>query len=1021
MTSQQYQRMLSDNPRDDRPLRFGALSLLPMKKGDHLFLVDGSGFIFRAFHAIPALNRKSDGLPVNAVSGFCNMLWKLLKDARNTDVGVTPTHFAVIFDYSSKTFRNELYDLYKANRSAPPEDLVPQFGLIRQATRAFNLPCIETEGFEADDIIATYARQAEAIGADVTIISSDKDLMQLVSANVHMYDAMKDKQIGVPDVIEKWGVAPEKMIDLQAMTGDSTDNIPGIPGIGPKTAAQLLGEYGDLDTLLERAGEIKQQKRRENIVANAELARLSRQLVALRTDVPLELPLDALTLEPQDGPKLIAFLKAMEFTTLTRRVAETTGADATAIDAAHVPVERGAQAHGPDLDAATDAVTSLDENAVGNIDAIASQMEGTVPATLASSREASFSTAKINITAYQTIRTVEELDRWIALARETGVVAFDTETTSLDPMQAELVGFSLALANNATDASGLDIRAAYVPLSHKTGSGGDLFSDGIKLAPDQIPFDDAIARLKDLLEDPAVLKVAQNLKYDYLLVKRLGIVMQSFDDTMLMSYVLEAGKGLHGMDALSERWLGHTPISYKEVAGSGKAGVTFDFVDIDKATTYAAEDADVTLRLWMVLKPRLVADKMTAVYERLERPLLPVLARMEERGITVDRQILSRLSGELAQKAAAFEDEIYELAGEKFNIGSPKQLGDILFGRMGLPGGSKTKTGQWSTSAQVLEDLAAEGAELPRKIVDWRQLTKLKSTYTDALPGYVHPQTKRVHTSYSLASTTTGRLSSSEPNLQNIPVRTAEGRKIRTAFVSTPGNKLLSADYSQIELRVLAHVADIPQLRNAFENDIDIHAMTASEMFGVPVEGMPSDVRRRAKAINFGIIYGISAFGLANQLAIGRSEAGDYIKKYFERFPGIRDYMESTKAFARDKGYVETIFGRRIHYPEIKSSNPSVRAFNERAAINAPIQGSAADVIRRAMIRIEPALEQSGLAARMLLQVHDELIFEVEEAEIEKVLPIVVNIMEKAALPAIDMKVPLKVDARAASNWDEAH
>lgn len=999
--------------------------MLPMKKGDHLFLVDGSGFIFRAFHAIPALNRKSDGLPVNAVSGFCNMLWKLLKDARNTDVGVTPTHFAVIFDYSSKTFRNELYDLYKANRSAPPEDLVPQFGLIRHATRAFNLPCIETEGFEADDIIATYARQAEAIGADVTIISSDKDLMQLVTANVHMYDAMKDKQISVPDVIEKWGVAPEKMIDLQAMTGDSTDNIPGIPGIGPKTAAQLLNEYGDLDTLLSRAGEIKQQKRRENIIANAELARLSRQLVALRTDVPLEMPLDALTLEPQDGPKLIAFLKAMEFTTLTRRVAETTGADAAAIDAAHVPVERGAQAHGPDLEAAEDLASGktmvLDESAVENVSAIASKLEGTTPAGLASSREAIFSAAKIDVSAYQTIRTIEELDRWIAMARAAGLVAFDTETTSLDPMQAELVGFSLAIANNGKDASGQEIIAAYVPIAHKTGSGGDLFSDGIKLAPGQIPAREAIERLKALLEDPAVLKVAQNLKYDYLLVKRLGIVMQSFDDTMLMSYVLEAGKGLHGMDALSERWLGHTPIAYKDVAGSGKSGVTFDFVDIDKATAYAAEDADVTLRLWMVLKPRLAADCLVSVYERLERPLLPVLARMEERGITVDRQILSRLSGELAQKAAAFEEDIYKLAGETFNIGSPKQLGDILFGKMGLPGGSKTKTGQWSTSAQVLEDLAAEGVELPRKIVDWRQLTKLKSTYTDALPGYVHAETKRVHTSYSLASTTTGRLSSSEPNLQNIPVRTAEGRKIRTAFVSTPGNKLLSADYSQIELRVLAHVADIPQLRNAFENGIDIHAMTASEMFGVPVEGMPSEVRRRAKAINFGIIYGISSFGLANQLSIGRSEAGEYIKKYFERFPGIRDYMENTKAIARDKGYVETIFGRRINYPEIKSSNPSVRAFNERAAINAPIQGSAADVIRRAMIRIEPALEKANLSARMLLQVHDELIFEVEEAQIEDTLSLVVSIMENAAMPAIDMRVPLKVDARAASNWDEAH
>jgi DNA polymerase-1 len=997
---------------------------IAMKKGDHLFLVDGSGFIFRAFHAIPPLNRKSDGLPVNAVSGFCNMLWKLLKDARNTDVGVTPTHFAVIFDYSSKTFRNELYDLYKANRNAPPEDLVPQFGLIREATRAFNLPCIETEGFEADDIIATYARQAEAIGADVTIISTDKDLMQLVTANVHMYDAMKDKQIGVPDVVEKWGVAPEKMIDLQAMTGDSTDNVPGIPGIGPKTAAQLLEEYGDLDTLLARAGEIKQQKRRENIIANAELARLSRQLVALRTDVPLEQSLEELVLEPQNGPMLIAFLKAMEFTTLTRRVAEATDSDASVIEPANVPVQWGVDAHGPDLDASP-ASAAADETTVASASPVSPSRkvtgEGSAPTGLATARQTVFAAAKIDTAAYTKIRDIAELDRWVAAARETGVVAFDTETTSLDPMQAELVGFSLAIADNGKDASGTDIRAAYVPLTHKTGSGGDLFSDGIKLAEGQVPFAQALERLKNLLEDTAVLKIAQNLKYDYLLMKRHGVVMQSFDDTMLISYVLDAGKTTHGMDTLSERWLGHKCIAYKDVAGSGKSSVTFDFVDIDKATAYAAEDADVTLRLWMVLKPRLAAERLTSVYERLERPLVPVLAHMEERGITVDRQILSRLSGELAQKAAAFEEEVYQLAGERFNIGSPKQLGDILFGRMGLPGGSKTKTGQWSTSAQVLEDLAAEGAELPRKIVDWRQLTKLKSTYTDALPGYVHPETKRVHTSYALASTTTGRLSSSEPNLQNIPVRTAEGRKIRTAFISTPGHKLLSADYSQIELRVLAHVADIPQLRNAFENNIDIHAMTASEMFGVPVEGMPSEVRRRAKAINFGIIYGISAFGLANQLSIARSEAGEYIKKYFERFPGIRDYMEATKAFARENGYVETIFGRRAHYPEIRSSNPSVKAFNERAAINAPIQGSAADIIRRAMVRIEPVLAAEKLSARMLLQVHDELIFEVEEGEIEKTLPIVVSVMENAAMPAISMRVPLKVDARAADNWDEAH
>jgi DNA polymerase-1 len=847
--------------------------------------------------------------------------------------------------------------------------------------------------------------------------------MQLLTANVHMYDAMKDKQIGIPDVIEKWGVAPEKMIDLQAMTGDSTDNVPGIPGIGPKTAAQLLEEFGDLETLLARAGEIKQVKRRENIIANAELARVSRQLVELRTDVPIDMKLEDLVLEPQDGPKLIGFLKAMEFTTLTRRVAEVCNCDAGAIEPAAVPVEWGDAARGPDLDAGdvpASSGTPTSALSAASSSAPAASPDGKTPADLAASRANAFVGKPIDRSAYVTIRDIETLELWIAAARETGLVAFDTETTSLDPMQAELVGVSLAIQDNVLSPGSTDIRAAYIPLTHKTGV-GDLLGGGH--AEGQIPMKDALAALKGLLEDPSVLKVAQNLKYDYLVMKRHGVTLQSFDDTMLMSYVLDAGKGNHGMDALSEKWLGHTPIPYKDVAGSGKSSVTFDLVDIDRATAYAAEDADVTLRLWLVLKPRLAAEGLTRIYERLERPLVPVLAHMEERGITVDRQILSRLSGELAQKAAATEDEVYELAGERFNIGSPKQLGDILFGRMGLPGGSKTKTGQWSTSAQVLEDLAAEGAPLPRKIVDWRQLTKLKSTYTDALPGYIHPQTKRVHTGYSLASTTTGRLSSSEPNLQNIPVRTAEGRKIRTAFISTPGHKLLSADYSQIELRVLAHVAEIPQLRQAFADGIDIHAMTASEMFGVPVEGMPSEVRRRAKAINFGIIYGISAFGLANQLSIERSEAGDYIKKYFERFPGIKDYMESTKAFAREHGYVETIFGRRAHYPEIKSSNPSMRAFNERAAINAPIQGSAADVIRRAMIQIEPALVAAGLSerCRMLLQVHDELIFEVEDEAVDAAMPVIVDIMENAAMPAVSMRVPLKVDARAAHNWDEAH
>ncbi|MFA6157940.1 DNA polymerase I, partial [Mesorhizobium sp.] len=617
---------------------------------------------------------------------------------------------------------------------------------------------------------------------------------------------------------------------------------------------------------------------------------------------------------------------------------------------------------------------------------------------------------KIDTSAYATIRDVPTLKAWIAEAREAGVVAFEAESTSSDPMRAELIGFAMAIKPG---------RAAYVPFTHRSGS-GDLLGGGE--VENQIPIREALALLKPLLEDRSVLKIAQELKSSLVVMSRYGIDVAAFDDTMLISYVLDAGTaGGHGLAALSEKWLGHTPTTLKELAGSGKSFVGFEQVEIDKATAYAAGHADVALRLWLVLKPRLAAKGLVSVYERLERPLVPVLARMEQRGISVDRQILSRLSGELAQGAARLEEEIYQLIGERINIGSPKQLGDILFGRMGLPGGSKTKTGQWSTSAQLLEDLAAEGHELPRKIVDWRQLTKLKSTYTDALPGFIHPDTKRVHTSFALAATTTGRLSSSDPNLQNIPVRTAEGRKIRTAFITDKSHRLVSADYSQIELRVLAHVAEIPQLRQAFADGADIHAITASEMFNVPVEGMPSEVRRRAKAINFGIIYGISAFGLANQLSIPREEAGNYIKKYFERFPGIRDYIEETKAYAREHGFVETIFGRRIHYPDIRSSNPSLRAFNERASINARLQGTAADIIRRAMIRMDDALEEAKLSARMLLQVHDELIFETVEAEVEATIPVVRHVMENAAMPAVSMSVPLHVDARAANNWDEAH
>lgn len=983
-----------------------------MQKNDHLFLVDGSSYIFRAYHALPPLTRKKDGLPVGAVAGFCNMLWKLLCDARDTAVGVVPTHFAVIFDYSSETFRKTIYPEYKANRPAPPEDLIPQFSLIRQATRAFNVPCIEKEGYEADDIIATYASLASQTGANTTIISSDKDLMQLVSDKVAMYDGMKDRPIGIAEVIEKWGVPPEKMIDLQSLTGDSTDNVPGIPGIGPKTAAQLINEFGDLDTLLAHVQEIKQQKRRENIIAFADQTRLARQLVTLKTDVPLDVGLDDLVLEPTNGPQLIGFLKAMEFNSLTRRVAAATNCDAAAIDPIDLDVEWGKEAHGPDLDSGSDAgEVAGGIKTTTDVQSGKSPMEddGNTPRKLAEKRKKEASSQLFDTNAYETITDETELKHWLDQALGQGFFAFDTETTSLDPMQAELVGFSLGIAPG---------KAAYVPLNHRDGN-NDLLGNG--RVSGQIETGKALALLKPVLENPAILKIAQNMKYDWLVMRQYDITIQSFDDTMLLSYVLDAGTLTHGMDALSERWLGHKPITFKEVAGSGKNSTGFAAVDLQRATAYAAEDADVTLRLWNVLKPQIVAQGIARVYERLERPLVEVLARMEERGVLVDRQLLSRLSGELAQSAASLEDEIYTLAGEKFNIGSPKQLGEILFGKMGLPGGSKTKTGQWSTSAQVLEDLAAAGHELPRKIVDWRQLTKLKSTYTDALPNYILPNTGRVHTNYSMAATSTGRLASSDPNLQNIPVRTAEGRKIRAAFIAGPGNLLLSADYSQIELRVLAHVADIKALKQAFADGLDIHAMTASEMFGVPIEGMPPEVRRRAKAINFGIIYGISAFGLANQLGISREEAGQYIRTYFERFPGIKDYMERTKAFAHEHGYVETIFGRRAHYPDINAKNAQVRAFNERAAINAPIQGAAADIIRRAMIKMDDVLAQADLSAKMLLQVHDELIFELPENEVEKTTTIVKQVMENATMPALSLSVPLKVDARAAKNWDEAH
>jgi DNA polymerase I len=982
----------------------------PLKKGDHLFLVDGSGYIFRAYHALPPLTRKSDGLQVNAVLGFCNMLWKLLAEMKADD---KPTHLAVVFDKSEKTFRTEFYPEYKAHRPDAPEDLIPQFPLIRAAVHAFEIPCLEQAGFEADDLIATYARLACEAKATTTIVSSDKDLMQLVGNGVTMYDTMKDRRIGRDEVIEKFGVGPEKVIEVQALIGDSSDNVPGVPGIGVKTAAQLIGEYGDLETLLKRASEIKQDKRRQTLIDNAELARLSKRLVTLDQNVPLDVPVDELAVHEPDYKHLIAFLKAMEFNTITRRVAEKADIDAAQIEAdaklasgGPSPATSSSSSSPPAGDlfaptAGTDAKPSGKGETNGAL----------TPISLAAARANAARNTKIDRSKYECVRTLPRLNDWIKRAHESGVVAVDTETTSLDPMQAQLCGFSLAVAPN---------EACYVPIGHQKEGGGDgLFAAG--LAPDQITEADALAALKPLLEDKSILKVAQNMKYDWLVFAQRGIEIAGFDDTMLLSYVLDAGKGSHGMDDLAQRWLNHDTIHFHHVAGSGKAQVTFDCVSIDKATEYAAEDADVTLRLWNALKPRLAAEHVATVYETLERAMPEVLARMERRGISIDRQVLSRLSGEFAQKQGALEDEIKTLAGEPLNPGSPKQLGDILFGKMGLPGGSKTKTGQWSTGARELEELAEQGHQLPRKILDWRQVSKLRSTYTEALPNYVNPDTHRVHTSYSLAATSTGRLSSSEPNLQNIPVRTEDGRKIRRAFVAAPGMKLVSADYSQIELRLLSEVAEVPALRKAFQDGVDIHAMTASEMFGVPVKDMPSEVRRRAKAINFGIIYGISAFGLAAQLGIEREEAGAYIKKYFERFPGIRAYMDETREFCRTNGYVLTLFGRKCHYPDIKASNASIRSFNERAAINARLQGSAADIIRRAMIRIEPELKAAKLKAQMLLQVHDELIFEVPDGEVAKTIPIVKSVMQEAPHPAVSLHVPLQVDARAADNWDEAH
>jgi len=953
--------------------------------GDHLYLVDGSGFIFRAYHALPPLSRKSDGLPTGAVAGFSNMLWKLLQDMK---AGDRPTHLAVIFDAGRSSFRNAIYGEYKANRTDPPDDLVPQFPLTREATRAFGVPCVEKQGFEADDLIATYSRLAREAGAKVTIASSDKDLMQLVrDGEIEMFDPMKNKRFGSAEVIERFGVPPEKVVYVQALAGDSIDNVPGVPGIGVKTAAELIGTYGDLETLLARAGEIKQPKRREALIANAENARVSERLVKLDDAVAVEEQISEFGVREPDPKELIPFLKAMEFSALLKRASVKLGIE----DVEVVTGEEVAQIRTIPPERTAPTVGPLSE--AGCPGAVMDRAEVLRP---------------IDYGRYQTVTDVAALDRVVAMAQETGSIAISIQTDIADPMRARIVGIALAPGPGV---------ACYVPLSR--GSDGGLDFSGP--APGMLAEDQALSVLAPLLEDDAILKIGHDLKFAAVVLLQRGVRLKPGDDPMLMSYVLDAGINGHDLAELSELHLKHKAIALADLIGKGRDRVTLDKVPLPEATRYAAEQADIALRLALVLKPRLVAERRLTVYETLERPLIPVLAAMERAGTMIAPAFLLKLSNDFASAMARLEAESHKLAGEPFNLGSPKQLGDILFGKFSLPGGRRTKTGAWSTDADILEELAALGHDLPARVLEWRQVSKLKSTYTDALPTYIHPVTGRVHTSYALAATTTGRLSSNEPNLQNIPIRTEEGRRIRRAFIAPEGRCLVSADYSQIELRLLAHAADVPALSQAFADGLDIHAMTASEMFNVPIKGMAPEIRRRAKAINFGIIYGISAFGLANQLGIPRGEADSYIKKYFERFPGIRDYMESTKAFAREHGYVETIFGRRIHIRDVRAQNAALRAFGERQAINAPLQGSAADIIRRAMIRLPPALAEHDLDAQLLLQVHDELVIEVKDDHAAKVCEVARAVMERAILPAVQLKVPLVVEARAGKNWDEAH
>jgi DNA polymerase-1 len=932
---------------------------------DELYLVDGSGFIFRAYFAMAYSGRgemtNPAGVPVSAVFGFTQMLMKLLKDYH-------APYLAVIFDAKGGSFRNQIYPEYKANRDAPPDDLIPQFPLVRDATRAFDIPAIELEGYEADDLIAAYAKCATEMGKKVVIVSSDKDLMQLVSDNVRMLDPMKNKWIGHADVVEKFGVGPDKVVDVQSLAGDSTDNVPGVPGIGVKTAAELINEYGSLEELLARAGEIKQPKRREKLIECAEMARISKRLVALDANAPTPLKLEELKSHDPNKPALMAFLQEHGFNSIIKRLGGET------VDASYTPAAKTEEPQAPITEALVFPPTAENK--------------------------------------YELINTVEQLENWVSEIQKNGTLCIDTETTSLTPAKAKLVGISMATCVG---------KAAYIPVGH-TSAQADLLGERVGSDIPQLAVTKVLEILKPVLIDPAIIKIAHNAKYDWQIFAKLGIEMSPCDDTMLMSYVLDGSKHGHGMDFLAKHYLDHDTIKYADVAGKGKNNITFDLVDIEKACDYAAEDADITLRLWHVLKPRLVSEKMTAVYENIERPLVPIIGRMELEGIKVDPQILKSMSADFGKRIAELEAEIQKMAGTQFNIGSPKQIGEILFEQMGLQGGAKTKTGQWSTDVDVLEELAAQGHEIVQKILDWRGLSKLKSTYTDALQEEINPATGRVHTSYHMTGTSTGRLASSDPNLQNIPIRSEDGRKIREAFIAKEGCVLLSADYSQVELRLAAELAGVAALKQAFKDKVDIHALTASQVFGVPLEEVSPEIRRQAKAVNFGIIYGISGWGLAKQLGISSGEAGEFIKRYLGKFSEIKDYMEAKKAEAHELEYVKTLYGRKCFTPYINAKIPAQRSGAERAAINAPLQGTAADIMKIAMIKMPKALKAANLSAKMLLQVHDELIFEVPETELEQTEKLVKHVMESAyQIMGANISVPLEVETGSGHSWATAH